>query len=188
MTLVYLPPQRLFRPCSKRISRQLHLSTHWRFFCLFSLGELTPTFVPSKEAISLSKHHFYWLVSFKRSGHLADRLLCGAVSCCFLCCHCWMLSFAKTNSSLARMLTKEWDVPLTCLLLLRSPIKPWQLIWWCIAIIYYRREKQDCTCFYYCCLALCRKAVYSGMVAFVLAVVTFPESIGSYMASQVGFK
>lgn len=30
--------------------------------------------------------------------------------------------------------------------------------------------------------------MYSGVVAFALAVVSFPESIGSYMASQVGLE
>ncbi|XP_075882601.1 chloride channel K [Nelusetta ayraudi] len=72
---------------------------------------------------------------FALLGYLANRLLCGAVSCCFLCCHRRMLSYAKANRGLVRMLTTE-------------------------------------------------KAVYSGVVAFALAAVTFPESIGSYMASQ----
>lgn len=35
-------------------------------------------------------------------------------------------------------------------------------------------------------MPLCRKALYSGMVAFFLAALTFPESAGQYMASQVG--
>lgn len=35
-------------------------------------------------------------------------------------------------------------------------------------------------------ICLCRKALYSSMVAFLLATLTFPESVGQYMASQVG--
>lgn len=38
------------------------------------------------------------------------------------------------------------------------------------------------------CKCLCRKTLYSSMVALLLASVTFPESVGQYMASQVGKK
>ncbi|KAL3063755.1 hypothetical protein OYC64_000149 [Pagothenia borchgrevinki] len=62
-------------------------------------------------------------------------LLCGAVSCCYLACHRWMLQFTKTNPMFNKMLTTE-------------------------------------------------KGLYSGMVAFLLASLTFPHSVGQYMASK----
>ncbi|KAF7649300.1 hypothetical protein LDENG_00143700, partial [Lucifuga dentata] len=65
-------------------------------------------------------------------------LLCGAVSCCFLFCHWWILHAAKTTP-LVTMLTTE-------------------------------------------------KGLYSGMVAFLLASVTFPHSAGRYMASKFSMK
>ncbi|XP_029291807.1 chloride channel K [Cottoperca gobio] len=62
-------------------------------------------------------------------------LLCGAVSCCYLGCHRWMLQFSKTNPIFNKMLTTE-------------------------------------------------KGLYSGMVAFLLAALTFPHCAGQYMASK----
>ncbi|XP_010777186.1 chloride channel protein ClC-Kb-like, partial [Notothenia coriiceps] len=62
-------------------------------------------------------------------------LLCGAVSCCYLACHRWMLQFTKTNPMFNKMLTTE-------------------------------------------------KGLYSGIVAFLLASLTFPHSVGQYMASK----
>ncbi|XP_060931515.1 chloride channel K [Limanda limanda] len=62
-------------------------------------------------------------------------LLCGAVSCCYLFCHRWMLQFTKTNAVFVKMLTTE-------------------------------------------------KGLYSGMVVFLLAAVTFPHSAGQFMASK----
>ncbi|XP_040908182.1 chloride channel K [Toxotes jaculatrix] len=62
-------------------------------------------------------------------------LLCGAVSCCYLFCHRWILQFTKTNPVFIKMLTTE-------------------------------------------------KGLYSGIVAFLLASVTFPHSAGQYMASK----
>uniref|UniRef100_A0A8C4GML9 Chloride channel K n=1 Tax=Dicentrarchus labrax TaxID=13489 RepID=A0A8C4GML9_DICLA len=62
-------------------------------------------------------------------------LLCGAVSCCYLFCHRWILQFTKTNPMFNKMLTTE-------------------------------------------------KALYSGMVVFFLASLTFPHSVGQYMASK----
>lgn len=35
-------------------------------------------------------------------------------------------------------------------------------------------------------MLLCRKALYSAVVAFFLACLTFPLSVGQYMASKVG--
>uniref|UniRef100_A0A672YRB7 Chloride channel K n=1 Tax=Sphaeramia orbicularis TaxID=375764 RepID=A0A672YRB7_9TELE len=66
-------------------------------------------------------------------------LLCGAVSCCFLFCHRWILLFAKTNPVFSQILTTE-------------------------------------------------KALYSGIVAFLLASVTFPHAAGQYMASKYTMK
>uniref|UniRef100_A0A3Q3XH40 Uncharacterized protein n=1 Tax=Mola mola TaxID=94237 RepID=A0A3Q3XH40_MOLML len=66
-------------------------------------------------------------------------LLCGAVSCCYLFCHRWILQFTKTNPIFIKMLTTE-------------------------------------------------KGLYSGMVAFFLASLTFPESVGQHMASQLTMK
>ncbi|XP_028266109.1 chloride channel K isoform X2 [Parambassis ranga] len=66
-------------------------------------------------------------------------LLCGAVSCCYLFCHRWILRFTKTNPVLIKMLTTE-------------------------------------------------KALYSGMVVFFLASLTFPHSAGQYMASKYTMK
>ncbi|XP_070694983.1 chloride channel K [Pempheris klunzingeri] len=66
-------------------------------------------------------------------------LLCGAVSCCYLFCHRWILQFSKTNPILIKMLTAE-------------------------------------------------RGLYSGMVAFLLACLTFPHSAGQYMASQLTMK
>uniref|UniRef100_A0AAX7SGU8 Chloride channel K n=1 Tax=Astatotilapia calliptera TaxID=8154 RepID=A0AAX7SGU8_ASTCA len=63
-------------------------------------------------------------------------LLCGAVSCCYLFCHRWILRFTKTNPVFAKMLTTE-------------------------------------------------KALYSGMVVFFLASLTFPHFAGHYMASKM---
>ncbi|KAK5863224.1 hypothetical protein PBY51_000270 [Eleginops maclovinus] len=62
-------------------------------------------------------------------------LLCGAVSCCYLSCHQWMLQFTKTNPIFNKMMTTE-------------------------------------------------KGLYSGMVAFLLASLTLPHSVGQYMASK----
>uniref|UniRef100_A0A3B4TEW5 Chloride channel K n=1 Tax=Seriola dumerili TaxID=41447 RepID=A0A3B4TEW5_SERDU len=62
-------------------------------------------------------------------------LLCGAVSCCYLACHRWILQFTKTNPVFIKLLTSE-------------------------------------------------KGLYSGMVAFLLASVTFPHFAGQYMASK----
>ncbi|XP_042348607.1 chloride channel K [Plectropomus leopardus] len=62
-------------------------------------------------------------------------LLCGAVSCCYLFWHRWILRFTKTNPTFIKMLTTE-------------------------------------------------KGLYSGMVAFLLASLTFPHSAGQYMASK----
>uniref|UniRef100_A0A3P8UZF6 Chloride channel K n=1 Tax=Cynoglossus semilaevis TaxID=244447 RepID=A0A3P8UZF6_CYNSE len=59
-------------------------------------------------------------------------LLCGAVSCCYLFCHRWMLQFTKTKEVFIKMLTTE-------------------------------------------------KCLYSGLVVFLLASVTFPHSAGQYM-------
>ncbi|XP_024915453.1 chloride channel K isoform X2 [Cynoglossus semilaevis] len=66
-------------------------------------------------------------------------LLCGAVSCCYLFCHRWMLQFTKTKEVFIKMLTTE-------------------------------------------------KCLYSGLVVFLLASVTFPHSAGQYMASQYTMK
>ncbi|XP_037627485.1 chloride channel K [Sebastes umbrosus] len=66
-------------------------------------------------------------------------LLCGAVSCCYLFCHRWMLQFTKTNPIFIKMLTTE-------------------------------------------------KGLYSGMVTFFLASLTFPPSAGQYMASKLTMK
>nr|XP_014267261.2 chloride channel protein ClC-Kb [Maylandia zebra] len=66
-------------------------------------------------------------------------LLCGAVSCCYLFCHRWILRFTKTNPVFAKMLTTE-------------------------------------------------KALYSGMVVFFLASLTFPHFAGHYMASKYTMK
>ncbi|XP_074536780.1 chloride channel K [Halichoeres trimaculatus] len=66
-------------------------------------------------------------------------LLCGAVSCCFLFLHRWILKLSKTNSILIKMLTTE-------------------------------------------------KSLYSGLVVFLLASVTFPYSAGQYMASTLSMK
>ncbi|XP_071331062.1 chloride channel K [Trachinotus anak] len=62
-------------------------------------------------------------------------LLCGAVSCCYLFCHRWILQFTKTNPVCIKMLTTE-------------------------------------------------KGLYSGMVVFLLASVTYPHCAGQYMASK----
>ncbi|XP_047452708.1 chloride channel K [Mugil cephalus] len=62
-------------------------------------------------------------------------LLCGAVSCCYLFCHRWILHFTKTKAVFIKMLATE-------------------------------------------------KGLYSGVVAFFLASVTFPHSAGQYMASK----
>uniref|UniRef100_A0A7N8WLF6 Chloride channel K n=1 Tax=Mastacembelus armatus TaxID=205130 RepID=A0A7N8WLF6_9TELE len=66
-------------------------------------------------------------------------LLCGAVSCCYLFCHRWILQVIKTNPIFIKWLTTE-------------------------------------------------KALYSGMVAFLLASVTFPHFAGQYMASKYTMK
>uniref|UniRef100_A0A668ATM1 Chloride channel K n=1 Tax=Myripristis murdjan TaxID=586833 RepID=A0A668ATM1_9TELE len=66
-------------------------------------------------------------------------LLCGAVSCCYLFCHRWILNFTKTNPFLTKMLTTE-------------------------------------------------KGLYSGVVVFLLASLTFPHSAGRYMASEYTMK
>ncbi|XP_031142756.1 chloride channel K [Sander lucioperca] len=66
-------------------------------------------------------------------------LLCGAVCCCYLFCHRWILQFTKTNPIFIKMLTTE-------------------------------------------------KGLYSGMVAFFLACLTFPHSVGQYMVSQYTMK
>uniref|UniRef100_A0A3Q3J1J2 Chloride channel protein n=1 Tax=Monopterus albus TaxID=43700 RepID=A0A3Q3J1J2_MONAL len=66
-------------------------------------------------------------------------LLCGAVSCCYLFCHRWILRFTKTNPVFIKMLTTE-------------------------------------------------KGMYSGIVAFLLASVTFPHFAGQYMASKYTMK
>ncbi|CAI5646860.1 unnamed protein product [Oreochromis niloticus] len=66
-------------------------------------------------------------------------LLCGAVSCCYLFCHRWILRFTKTNPVFAKMLTTE-------------------------------------------------KGLYSGMVVFFLASLTFPHFAGQYMASKYTMK
>ncbi|XP_045912443.1 chloride channel K [Micropterus dolomieu] len=66
-------------------------------------------------------------------------LLCGAVCCCYLFCHRWILRFSKTNPVFIKMLTTE-------------------------------------------------KALYSGMVAFLLASLTFPHCAGQYMASKYTMK
>lgn len=139
------------------------------------LGWVDTTFVSSKEAISLPKRHFIDQCVLSQAG-FSDRLLCGAVSCCFLCCHRWILSFAKTNRGLIRMLSKEWELNLTWTLTS-------ELITHCPKSI--RKTKNRIVFDFNASL---RKAVYSGVVAFALAVVTFPEFIGSYMASQVGLK
>uniref|UniRef100_A0A8C6LBF1 Chloride channel K n=1 Tax=Nothobranchius furzeri TaxID=105023 RepID=A0A8C6LBF1_NOTFU len=65
-------------------------------------------------------------------------LLCGAVSCCYLFCHRWILKFTKTNTVVLKMLTTE-------------------------------------------------KGLYSGLVVFCLASLTFPHSAGQYMASKLLF-
>ncbi|XP_030589953.1 chloride channel K isoform X2 [Archocentrus centrarchus] len=62
-------------------------------------------------------------------------LLCGAVSCCYLFCHRWILRFTKTNPFFIKMLMTE-------------------------------------------------KGLYSAMVAFFLASLTFPHFAGQYMASK----
>ncbi|XP_049921345.1 chloride channel K [Epinephelus moara] len=62
-------------------------------------------------------------------------LLCGALSCCYLFCHRWILRFTKTNPTFIKLLTTQ-------------------------------------------------KGLYSGMVAFLLASLTFPHSAGQYMASK----
>ncbi|XP_037540454.1 chloride channel K [Nematolebias whitei] len=62
-------------------------------------------------------------------------LLCGAVSCCYLFCHRWILNFTKTNKLVFKMLTTE-------------------------------------------------KGLYSCLVVFFLASLTFPHSAGQYMASK----
>ncbi|KAM8830636.1 chloride channel K [Synchiropus picturatus] len=62
-------------------------------------------------------------------------LLCGVVSCCYLCCHRRILEFTKTNSLIIKMLKTE-------------------------------------------------KGLYSGVVVFLLASVTFPNSAGRFMASE----
>ncbi|CAJ1055385.1 chloride channel K [Xyrichtys novacula] len=66
-------------------------------------------------------------------------LLCGAVSCCFLFLHRWILKLSKTNPIFIKMLTTE-------------------------------------------------KALYSGLVVFFLASLTFPHSAGQYMASKLTMK
>nr|XP_054601732.1 chloride channel K [Nothobranchius furzeri] len=66
-------------------------------------------------------------------------LLCGAVSCCYLFCHRWILKFTKTNTVVLKMLTTE-------------------------------------------------KGLYSGLVVFCLASLTFPHSAGQYMASKYTMK
>uniref|UniRef100_A0A7N9ARN4 Chloride channel K n=1 Tax=Mastacembelus armatus TaxID=205130 RepID=A0A7N9ARN4_9TELE len=71
--------------------------------------------------------------------HLFSVLLCGAVSCCYLFCHRWILQVIKTNPIFIKWLTTE-------------------------------------------------KALYSGMVAFLLASVTFPHFAGQYMASKYTMK
>lgn len=43
-----------------------------------------------------------------------SRLLCGAVSCCYLFCHRWILRFTKTNPIFIKMLTTEWELPSVC--------------------------------------------------------------------------
>uniref|UniRef100_A0A674PBQ7 Chloride channel K n=1 Tax=Takifugu rubripes TaxID=31033 RepID=A0A674PBQ7_TAKRU len=63
-------------------------------------------------------------------------VFCGAVSCCYLFCHRWILRFTKTNQIFIKILTTE-------------------------------------------------KVLYSSMVAFLLATLTFPKSVGQYMASQL---
>ncbi|KAM4738035.1 chloride channel K [Anableps anableps] len=62
-------------------------------------------------------------------------LLCGALSCCYLFCHRWILKFTKTNRLFSTTLTTE-------------------------------------------------KGLYSGLVVFFLASLTFPHSAGQYMASK----
>ncbi|MEQ2220486.1 hypothetical protein ILYODFUR_006015, partial [Ilyodon furcidens] len=62
-------------------------------------------------------------------------LLCGALCCCYLFCHRWILKFTKTNRVFLKMLTTE-------------------------------------------------KGLYSGLVVFFLASLTFPFSAGQYMASK----
>ncbi|XP_061591033.1 chloride channel K [Cololabis saira] len=62
-------------------------------------------------------------------------LLCGAVSCCYLFCHRWILHFTKTNPIVVKMLATE-------------------------------------------------KGLYSALVVFCLASLTFPHSAGRYMASK----
>ncbi|KAM6924913.1 chloride channel K [Xenentodon cancila] len=62
-------------------------------------------------------------------------LLCGAVSCCYLFCHRWILRFTKTNPIVIKMLATE-------------------------------------------------KGLYSALVVFCLASLTFPHSAGQYMASK----
>ncbi|XP_041858736.1 chloride channel K [Melanotaenia boesemani] len=62
-------------------------------------------------------------------------LLCGALSCCYLFCHRWILHVTKTNRVFIKMLTEE-------------------------------------------------KGLYSALVVFFLASLTFPYSAGQYMASK----
>uniref|UniRef100_A0A3Q2E9B3 Chloride channel K n=1 Tax=Cyprinodon variegatus TaxID=28743 RepID=A0A3Q2E9B3_CYPVA len=62
-------------------------------------------------------------------------LLCGALSCCYLISHRWILRFTKTNRFFCQMLTTE-------------------------------------------------KGLYSGLIVFFLASLTFPLSAGQYMASK----
>ncbi|KAM9751487.1 chloride channel K [Menidia menidia] len=66
-------------------------------------------------------------------------LLCGAVSCCYLFCHRWILRLTKTNPFLVKVLMTE-------------------------------------------------KGLYSGLVVFFLALLTFPYSAGQYMASKYTMK
>ncbi|KAM9342385.1 chloride channel K [Pholidichthys leucotaenia] len=66
-------------------------------------------------------------------------LLCGAVSCCYLFSHRWMLRFTKKQPFFIRLLTTE-------------------------------------------------KGLYSGLVVFLLASLTFPHSAGQYMASKYTMK
>ncbi|KAK7884748.1 hypothetical protein WMY93_027871 [Mugilogobius chulae] len=62
-------------------------------------------------------------------------LLCGALSCLYLCCHCRLLRYTRTQPALVRMLTTE-------------------------------------------------KVLYSAVVGFFMACVTFPHFIGQFIASK----
>ncbi|XP_059188223.1 chloride channel K [Centropristis striata] len=102
----------------------------FRMFSVWSGDEETPR--------ALFKTHFSTALPFYPMEILLFAflgLLCGAVSCCYLFCHRWILQFTKTNAILIKMLTTE-------------------------------------------------KGLYSGIVAFSLASLTFPHSAGQYMASK----